>query len=475
MAYTNKFQQPDGGFVNIADFRNAGVYYGTCATAASTAAKVVSVTDARGSAFFELTSGAIIFVKFTYANTVQSAISLNVNSTGAKTVKYKNLTTKAPVWNAANETIGFTYDGSNFITIDPFEVGATISYGQVDSTSTATAFTATVPGITELTDGVTVMLKNGVVTSAAGFTININGLGAKPVYSNMATGNSVTPTAPTQETTIFNINYTLLLIYSSTIVSGGGWINYRGYDSNTNTLAYQIYRERNNGVMVNALYRYQIVFTQKDGKFMAANTTSNSTATSKTLSTLAFDPFQPIFYYGSTTDVAAAATPDATYLYEQRYDVDLRYAFNAGKTLTANKAVYIKCSPQADGTVKFSGNACITQTLPSTADGYVYLYLGKSYSTYQIVLDIYHPIYEYKNGRLGLWTNIEAGSTVSITPTLSSGTQIATYTIGSTSGTLYAPSSGLPSVTSADNGKVLRVVDGAWAAATVPDANGVSF
>ena len=30
-------------------------------------------------------------------------------------------------------------------------------------------------------------------------------------------------------------------------------------------------------------------------------------------------------------------------------------------------------------------------------------------------------------------------------------------------------------VTTADNGKFLRVVNGAWAAATIPDANGVSF
>lgn len=35
--------------------------------------------------------------------------------------------------------------------------------------------------------------------------------------------------------------------------------------------------------------------------------------------------------------------------------------------------------------------------------------------------------------------------------------------------------SGLPTVTEADNGKFLRVVDGAWAAATVPSAGGVSF
>lgn len=33
----------------------------------------------------------------------------------------------------------------------------------------------------------------------------------------------------------------------------------------------------------------------------------------------------------------------------------------------------------------------------------------------------------------------------------------------------------LPAVTSSDNGKFLQVVNGAWAAATIPSANGVSF
>ena len=33
----------------------------------------------------------------------------------------------------------------------------------------------------------------------------------------------------------------------------------------------------------------------------------------------------------------------------------------------------------------------------------------------------------------------------------------------------------LPAVTSADNGKILQVVNGAWAAASLPSANGVSF
>jgi len=101
-----------------------------------------------------------------------------------------------------------------------------IPYGSVDSTSTSTNFTATVNGLTELYDGACVMLHNGVVTSAKGFTVNVNGLGAKKCYSNM--------TNATQETTVFNANYTLMFVYSTALDSGnGGWWIYRGYDANT--------------------------------------------------------------------------------------------------------------------------------------------------------------------------------------------------------------------------------------------------
>ena len=100
-----------------------------------------------------------------------------------------------------------------------------IPFGSVDGTSTETAFTATISGITELKDGVCMWLRNGVVTSAAGFTIDVNNLGAKPCYGSLA--------AATQATTIFNINYTMLFIYNSTRVTGGCWDVVYGYDSNT--------------------------------------------------------------------------------------------------------------------------------------------------------------------------------------------------------------------------------------------------
>ena len=61
-----------------------------------------------------------------------------------------------------------------------------------------------------------------------------------------------------------------------------------------------------------------------------------------------------------------------------------------------------------------------------------------------------------------------------IAPTAAAGTN--TQQIATTAFVMSAVGAGtLPVVTSADNGKVLRVVNGEWAAASLPSANGVSF
>ena len=275
--------------------------------------------------------------------------------------------------------------------------GSTIHYGVVDGTSTSTAFTATIPGISEYYDGLTIMLKNGVVTSAAGFTININGLGAKQSYSNLA--------AATADTTIFNINYTMLFIYDSTRVAGGGWICYRGYDSNTNTIGYQL---RTNGYTLPAsdkFYRYRLLFTSADNtKWIPANTSTSTNATaSRTTNTRPINPFGPIVYYGSTTVIDANAKPGVTALWQQ-YTFTLGYSFNntgAALTMTLSMPVFLRCTPQADGSAVMD---YFTQTLPSTEDGKIYILLGYAYSETSIELTMNHPVYYYKNGGVRLWT-----------------------------------------------------------------------
>lgn len=320
-----------------------------------------------------------------------------------------------------------------------------IPFGAVDSTSTSTAFTATVAGITELKDGTVVMLKNGVVTSASGFTININGLGAKPVYNSMSTGNDITPTAPARETTIFNINYTLLLVYSTDLVDGGAWINYRGYNSDTNTIGYQIRTNSYSLPMDSLTYRYRLLFTSADGtEFVPANNSTSTNATaSRTVCQSKIDPFGAIVYYGTTASVAAGSRPSAAYLWSQ-YAISLGYSFNrtgAALTMTAWKPVYVKASPQTDGSAIMDSTTPYVQALPSTADGKIYIFLGVAYSATNIELQNNHPVYYHDGTSIKLWTG-------------------------------KAIPDGLPTVTSSDNGKILKVVNGAWAAATLNTYNG---
>ena len=288
-----------------------------------------------------------------------------------------------------------------------------IPFGQVDSTSTATKFTATVPGITELKDGVCVLLKNGVVTSAAGFTIDINGLGAKPSYTNLA--------AATRDTTIFNINYTMLFVYDEERVSGGCWICYRGYDANTNTIGYQL---RTNSSTLNAAdkgYRYRLWFTSADGsEWVPANTsTSTDATTSRTPNTTPINPFGPIVYNSTNGTVNANANLPAATLWQQ-YAITIGYSFNEPNgAMTFPAPVYLKCTPQTNGSAVMVE---LVQALPSTDDGYIYILLGRAYSATAMELIAEHPVFYSDGTAIRLWTGAEGlapliGSTANTTPT----------------------------------------------------------
>ena len=185
---------------------------------------------------YKLTVNALVAVKFT--TPVEASATLDINSTGAKPIFYKGSAITAGII-GYGDTVLFCYDGTNyhFVTSDRVYFAASATVGgaakksaglpsvTVDSSSTSTAFVATVPEITELADGVSFFLNNNKVNSAAGCTLNVNGLGAKPIYSSLAAASAVSTT--------FKKGYTMLFQYDSTRVSGGCWVMYYGYDANT--------------------------------------------------------------------------------------------------------------------------------------------------------------------------------------------------------------------------------------------------
>lgn len=360
----------------------------------------ITITDKNGTTTAQVKDGSDATV------TVDSALSSTSENPVQNKVINSALNAKADSSDIPTKTSDLTNDGSDstaaYLETDETAYRTTsIPYGQCDSTSTSTVYTATIPGITELRDGVCMWLKNGVVNSAANFTININGLGAKPVYSNMA--------AATRDTTLWNANYTMLFVYDSTRVAGGCWILYRGWNSDTNTIGYFLRTNSQSLPMSSDVYRYRLLFTSADNNHYvpANNSTSTNATSSRTVCQDKINPFGSIFYYSAAASVAANTRPNTTVLWEQ-YVIGLGYSFNntgAALTLTSWKPVYIKAAPQSDGSAIIDSTTPYVQDLPTTADGKIYIFLGIAYSATNIELTMNHPVYEFKGGMIRPYTN----------------------------------------------------------------------
>lgn len=120
------------------------VFYGTCATAAATAAKVVVCEEFTSA---DLVAGTVVNVKFTNAQTYNGAPTLNVQSTGAKNIKRVDTTNAARYEWLAGEVLQFVYDGTYWMLTDG-GIATTTYYGvtklssATNSTSTSLAATA---------------------------------------------------------------------------------------------------------------------------------------------------------------------------------------------------------------------------------------------------------------------------------------------------------------------------------------------
>lgn len=201
--------------------------YGTCATAAATAAKVVN--DIEG---FELYEGVPIYVKMTYSNTVANP-TLNVNGTGAKSIKRYGTTAPSTATTSswlAGSVINFVYDGTYWQMVGWLNTTySNVSFGHgycgdettASVTNTTVARTAKLPSLTLSTGGiVTVRFTKDVPAnatlnidySAAGATATYRG--AKPIIFN---GSAITAG-------IIKAGDTATFQYSTYVVSTGQYI-----------------------------------------------------------------------------------------------------------------------------------------------------------------------------------------------------------------------------------------------------------
>lgn len=144
MADISQIKLPDNNTYDLKDTVARGVkmYYGTCTTAAATAAKVVTVSADQK---FELKVGALVMVKFSASNSA-SNVTINVNSTGAKSIYYSNAVytgTSTTVCGYANTHFIYMYDGTNWVWVGHgSDSNTTYSAMSVAEGKTATATNA---------------------------------------------------------------------------------------------------------------------------------------------------------------------------------------------------------------------------------------------------------------------------------------------------------------------------------------------
>jgi len=151
-------------------------HYGSCSTAAGTAEKAVTLAG------FTLATGARITVRFTVTNTAANP-TLNVNSTGAKPIQYRNAAISAG-YLAANRVYEFVYDGAAWELVGDINTDTNTTYG---------AATTTTAGLVKV--GTNISVSGGTISVANGSTTRKGVVQLSSATNSTSTTLAATPSA----------------------------------------------------------------------------------------------------------------------------------------------------------------------------------------------------------------------------------------------------------------------------------------
>lgn len=233
-------------------------------------------------------------------------------------------------------------------------------YGTCSTAAGTAAKTATIDGFSLYT-GVTISVKFTVTNTASSPTLNVNSTGAKAIYYR---GAAITAG-------YLAANRTYVFVYNGTQWEFIGDIN---TDNNTyDRIRYQ----QNIKAGTTAIVAANII-VGKNGLYTHLKTGAS------------FDITYPILYAASA--ISASSTGTNNYL-----AIPFTISTTQSITLTAYKPVYIKGKLSGSLFTPVSTTP-LTQTIPTTNDGYQYILLGTAYSTTDMYLLSEHAVFQYFNG-----------------------------------------------------------------------------
>ena len=316
--------------------------------------------------------------------------------------------TKATDWTPAPEDLQADID-----TLQP-----ELIVGTHGTTATAT-WTGTSTVLTEIKAGTRIQYK---LSSAGASNVTLNltlkggtTTGAKPVYFLNTT----------RLGTQYGVNAIVDLIYD-----GSAWRVLNPY-TNSNTVGTY------GGAVkagANGVKNYSLVMRDTETTWVSLTTTAG-TGTSKNRYTGKLYP-DKVMYMGSNSAYASGATTGTCY---EALGVNLQYSTNCGSTLTSGRAVYLVGTLDSDGMFTLDATWW-TQTIPTTADGKTYIYLGLAYSTTNIYLVPENTLYQYFEGAFRTLREIEEMKASKVADNYLSADNTGIMVADMTDGNTYTPS-----------------------------------
>lgn len=302
-----------------------------------------------------------------------------------------------------------TVNGNSLLGAGDIVTPLGVYYIEGNTTGSDGVWTGTHSDITAYYNGLTVVYRIGRA-GAGTTTLNINNLGAGIIYRYYLDGSNTS-----KLTTHYRAGTVVVLTYRD-----GYWLTTEDYYSSEdynmrweNSLQFgrvvsttndptNIYNYGSKG--------YHLCMQGADGKIYAVTTGGDGAATNNVVTDAELRLGGLMIYYGTSADAATDAVLGSSYWYEGEYSGEMEYWSNkASGWAVAYRPFYIVATINANGNLILEGagtvsSAFLTQTLPTTDDGKLYIQVGYMNNTYDAWrLQIEHPIYQFKNGKLRLY------------------------------------------------------------------------